>query len=742
MPVERAAAGGASPGSAAAGAAAAGRPATAGGPDGAGGAREAQAAERSLPVTVLRGVGQAMADKLAALGVRTVEDVLFHLPFRYQDRTRLTPIGALEPGREAVVRGEVLMADVVIQRRRCLLVRVADGTGSAMLRFFHFGQSQARQFERGVRVQAFGEARRGPGQLEMVHPEYRVLGRAGPDGEEPPLDGALTAFYPATDGVAQTTLRRLTDQALERLDASLLPDWLPADAMAATGLPALGEALRTVHRPPPEADVTSLVEGVHPATRRLAFEELVAHRLGLRRLRAEAQVHRAPDVHRPSALVRRLYASLPFELTGAQRRVLADLADDMATPEPMLRLVQGDVGSGKTVVAALAAAAVVESGYQVALMAPTEILAEQHLRSFAAWFGALDVEVGWLTGKLTPARRRDALEAVATGRTRIVVGTHALFQRDVAFESLGLAIIDEQHRFGVHQRLALRNKGARTAAGEPVQPHQLVMTATPIPRTLAMTAYADLDVSIIDELPPGRKPVTTVAIDAARRAEIVDRVDAAIDEGRQVYWVCTLIEESEHLQAEAAEDVLGSLTELLPGRRVGLVHGRLKPAEKDAVMQRFKGREIDLLVATTVIEVGVDVPNASLMIIENAERLGLSQLHQLRGRVGRGDAQSSCILLFQGPLSENARERLGIMRETNDGFLIAEKDLELRGAGEVLGTRQTGLAEFRIAVLGRDDDLLDTVSEVADALLATEPAAVDGLIRRWIGDEKKDYGAV
>ena len=703
---------------------------------------DAQAAERSMPVTTLRGVGQAMADKLAALGVRTVEDVLFHLPFRYQDRTRLTPIGALEPGREAVVRGEVLMADVVVQRRRCLLVRVADGTGSAMLRFFHFGQSQVHQFERGARVQAFGEARRGPGQLEMVHPEYRVLGRAGTDGEEPPLDGALTAFYPATDGVAQPTLRRLSDQALERLDASLLPDWLPAGPMAATGLPALGEALRTVHRPPPQADVGALMEGVHPATRRLAFEELVAHRLGLRRLRAEAQVHRAPDVHRPSALARRLYASLPFELTGAQRRVLGDLADDMATPEPMLRLVQGDVGSGKTVVAALAAAAVVESGYQVALMAPTEILAEQHLRSFAGWFDALGIEVGWLTGKLTPARRRDALEAVATGRTRIVVGTHALFQKDVAFESLGLAIIDEQHRFGVHQRLALRNKGARTAAGEPVQPHQLVMTATPIPRTLAMTAYADLDVSIIDELPPGRKPVTTVAIDAARRAEIVDRVDAAIAEGRQVYWVCTLIEESEHLQAEAAEDVLGTLTELLPGRRVGLVHGRLKPAEKDAVMQRFKGREIDLLVATTVIEVGVDVPNASLMIIENAERLGLSQLHQLRGRVGRGDAQSSCILLYQGPLSENARERLGIMRETNDGFLIAEKDLELRGAGEVLGTRQTGLAEFRIAVLGRDDDLLDTVSEVADELLATDGAAVDGLIRRWIGDEKKDYGAV
>ena len=703
---------------------------------------EAQAEARAMPVTTLRGVGRAVAERLATLGIRTVEDVLFHLPFRYQDRTRLTPIGALEPGAEAVVRGEVLMADVVVQRRRSLLVRLADGTGSAMLRFFHFGQSQVRQFERGARVQAFGEARRGPGQLEMVHPEYRVLRPVGPDGEDPPLDGALTAFYPATEGVAQATLRRLTDQALERLDASLLPDWLPAEAMEAAGLPPLGEALRTVHRPPPEADVEALIEGLHPATRRLAFEELVAHRLGLRRLRAEAQVHRGPAVRPGGPLARGLRESLPFELTGAQTRVLKDLLRDMRTAEPMLRLVQGDVGSGKTVVAALAAAAVVESGHQVALMAPTEILAEQHLASFASWFGPLGVEVGWLTGKLTPARRRDALEAVASGRTRVVVGTHALFQKSVEFESLGLAIIDEQHRFGVHQRLALRNKGGRAEGGARLQPHQLVMTATPIPRTLAMTAYADLDVSVIDELPPGRKPVTTVAIDAARRAEVVGRVGAAIDEGRQVYWVCTLIEESEHLQAEAAEDTVEALAALLPGRRVGLVHGRLRPAEKDAVMQRFKAREIDLLVATTVIEVGVDVPNASLMIIENAERLGLSQLHQLRGRVGRGDAQSSCILLFQGPLSESARERLGIMRETNDGFLIAEKDLELRGAGEVLGTRQTGLAEFRIAALGRDDDLLDEVSELADRLLGDDETAVAGLIRRWIGDEKQDYGAV
>ena len=417
---------------------------------------------------------------------------------------------------------------------------------------------------------------------------------------------------------------------------------------------------------------------------------------------------------------------------------MLDALDDMGTPEPMLRLVQGDVGSGKTIVAALAAAQVVESGYQVAMMAPTEILAEQHMLNFTEWFEPMGIGVGWLTGKVRAVQRRSAIEAIAMGHQQIIVGTHALFQKDVEFKNLGLAIIDEQHRFGVHQRMALRNKGS----DHNTLPHQLIMTATPIPRTLAMTAYADLDVSVIDELPPGRKPVTTVALDNGRRGEVVQRVGAAIDEGRQVYWVCTLIEESESLQAEAAEDALATLQELLAQHRIGLVHGRMKPRDKEAIMQSFKAQEIDLLIATTVIEVGVDVPNASLMIIENAERLGLSQLHQLRGRVGRGSAQSSCILLYQAPLSNNARERLGIMRETNDGFVIGQKDLMLRGAGEVLGTRQTGLAEFKIAELGRDDDLLDDVSDIADQLLAAHPDSVNGLVRRWIGEDKKDYGGV
>ena len=643
----------------------------------------------AVPVTGFRGVGPAMAEKLAGIGIRSAQDVLFHLPFRYQDRTRLTPIGALQPGTEAVVAGEVVIADVVVRRRRSLLVRVADGTGSITLRFFHFGQTQVRQFERGARLQCFGEVRRGPGTLEMVHPEYRMRSPDDPPGS---LEDTLTPFYPTTDGVQQGTLRRLTEQALARLDDSALVDWLPRslvlDKWPDPNLPELAAALRVVHRPPPEADVEALMAGTHPAHRRLALEELVAHRLGLRLLRTRAAVRRSPPIPPAGAIGRALRASLGFAPTGAQERVLGELGEDMRTGEPMLRLVQGDVGAGKTVVAALAAADVVEAGHQVALMAPTEILAEQHLLNFSAWFDPLGVDVGWLTGKLSPAQRRASLEAVRSGRSRIVVGTHALFQRSVEFDDLGLAIIDEQHRFGVHQRMALRNKGA--GGGAPSDggtlPHQLIMTATPIPRTLAMTAYADLDVSLIDELPPGRKPVTTVAIDNGRRGEVVTRVGAAIAEGRQVYWVCTLIEESETLQAEAAEDTLATLSAMLPAVRVGLVHGRMKPREKEATMQSFKAREIDLLVATTVIEVGVDVPNASMMIIENAERLGLSQLHQLRGRVGRGSAQSSCILLFQSPLSNGARERIGIMRETSDGFVIAEKDLELRGAGEVLGT--------------------------------------------------------
>lgn len=687
----------------------------------------------SLPVKSLKGVGAKVAVKLEGLGLQSVQDVLFHLPFRYQDRTRVTPIGSLRPGDEAVVEVEVDAADVVIRRRRALLCKVSDGTGSLTLRFFHFSQAQANNLARGVRLLCFSEVRRGPAGLEMVHPEYSVIKSPGT------LEQSLTPIYSTTEGVHQLTLRKLTDQALALLDKpGAVADWLPEHLVRAEGYPSLAEALKIVHRPSPDEDVSALMDGLHPAHRRLAFEELIAHRLGLRQLRVAVQQHAAPSINPAGSMQKALLKSLAFSLTNAQQRVLKEIQADMQAPQPMLRLVQGDVGSGKTIVAAAAAALVVEAGYQVAIMAPTEILAEQHLLNFSGWFESLGIDVGWLSGKLTAKARRDSIEAVAIGRHKVVVGTHALFQDDVAFDNLGLAIIDEQHRFGVHQRMALRNKGAKNN----LLPHQLIMTATPIPRTLAMTAYADLECSVIDELPPGRKPVTTVAVESSRRGEVVERIATALREGRQAYWVCTLIEESESLQAEAAEDTAVLLQEVMSGFRVGLVHGRLKSRDKESIMQAFKDREIDLLVATTVIEVGVDVPNASLMVIENAERLGLSQLHQLRGRVGRGEASSSCILVYNSPLSENARERISIMRETNDGFVVAQKDLEIRGAGEVLGTRQTGLAEFRIAELSRDADLLDAVSETADRLSESRPESVKPLIRRWIGEQKKDYGGV
>lgn len=684
-------------------------------------------------VTALKGVGPKVADKLGKLNIHTVQDVLFHLPLRYQDRTRITPLGALYPGVEAVVDVEVKVADVIFRRRRALLCKVGDSTGSLTLRFFHFSKAQQQNLQPGIRLRCFGEVRKGGTGLEMVHPEYQQL------QDEADTEDSLTAIYPTTEGVHQLTLRKITDQALGLLTSNrVLQDWLPESMTGHYHFPDLKTALSIVHRPPPTEDIEALMEGMHPAHRRLSFEELIAHRLGLLALRAQTRKQQAPVMSASGKTLNGFLGSLPFNLTNAQSRVIAEIMADIKNPEPMLRLVQGDVGAGKTVVAAAAAAQAVEAGYQVAIMAPTEILAEQHLLNFSAWFEALGINVGWLSGKMKVKQRRDSIEAVATGQSKIVVGTHALFQDEVQFQRLGLTIIDEQHRFGVHQRLALRNKGAEDG----LIPHQLIMTATPIPRTLAMTAYADLDVSVIDELPPGRKPVNTVAVAFSRRAEVIERVHTAIAEGRQVYWVCTLIEESEALQCQAAEDTEQVLKEALPEYKVGLIHGRMKPTEKEKVMTDFKERRLDLLVATTVIEVGVDVPNASLMIIENAERLGLSQLHQLRGRVGRGTAQSSCVLVYKPPLSQNARERIGIMRETNDGFEIAEKDLEIRGAGELLGTRQTGLAEFRIADLSRDQDLLDDVAEAAGIITQEHRESIVPLIKRWIGDQNREYGGV
>jgi ATP-dependent DNA helicase RecG len=665
-----------------------------------------------------------MAEKLAARGLLTLQDLWLHLPRQYEDRTALTPIRLLQPGVAAQVEGRVEAVERGFRYRPMLRVAVCDESrGTLVLRFFHFRAQQAAHFAPGTRVRAYGTPRPGQLGLEMVHPSYRILG----DGEHA-LGERLDPVYPEVEGIGPANLRKLIGLALERLPEDDALELLPGDARASLGLPPLREALLTLHRPPRDADVAALQAGLHPAQRRLALEELLAHQLSLRRQRIALQQQGAQPLRSKGALVARLRSALPFALTGAQERVYAQLHADLALPKPMLRLVQGDVGSGKTVVAAMAALLAVEAGRQAALMAPTELLAEQHLASLRAWLEPLDVRVCWLAGKVTGRARTKALDAVASGDAQVVVGTHALMQEGVAFRDLALAIVDEQHRFGVHQRLALRDKGQRGAV-----PHQLVMTATPIPRTLAMSAYADLDVSAIDELPPGRTPVTTIALAAERRPELIERIRAACAEGRQAYWVCTIIDDSEEVVAQAAQSTFEALKLALPDVRVGLVHGRQKAAEKQATMRAFKQGELGLLVATTVIEVGVDVPNASLMVIENAERLGLAQLHQLRGRVGRGSAASSCVLLYQSPLSQMARERLDTLRRSNDGFEIAEKDLQLRGPGELLGTRQTGLAAFRLADLSRDADLLPEVHALADRLLRDAPAAADAIVQRWVG---------
>lgn len=673
-----------------------------------------------IPVTALKGVGASLAEKLLRLDIRTLQDLLFHLPRQYEDRSRITVIGALRPGLSALVEGEVQLADVAMGRRRSLLVRVSDGTGSLTLRFYHFRLAQKDSLPRGTRLRIYGEARVGASGIEMYHPEYQIAGEPLPAPPE-----TLTPIYPVTEGVTQPRLRLLINEAIARLNENNLPDWLPARDNHGW---SLATALRYVHTPPKDADRQRLLEGRHPAQQRLAFEELVAHQLSLQKRRAEVRAQRAAVLPKKSALAQKFLAHLPFPLTGAQQRVLREIALDLHSGRPMLRLVQGDVGAGKTVVAAVAACHAIEAGFQASLMAPTEILAEQHALNFTRWFEALGIPVVTLLGRHGVKTRRDANAMMASGEARMVIGTHALFQDEVEFHNLALAIIDEQHRFGVHQRLALKKKGERQG----ITPHQLIMTATPIPRTLAMSAYGDLDTSVIDELPPGRTPIKTLVMPSERREEIVERIRAQCLSGKQAYWVCTLIEESEQLQAQAAEATFAELQLSLPGVRIGLVHGRQKSAEKAAVMQAFKNGELQLLVATTVIEVGVDVPRATLMVIENPERLGLAQLHQLRGRVGRGAEQSFCVLLYQTPLGQLGKERLAIMRETTDGFRIAEKDLELRGPGEVLGTRQTGLLQFRLADLLRDAHMLPAVHVCAAALLQTQPLAADALLARWV----------
>jgi ATP-dependent DNA helicase RecG len=688
---------------------------------------------QNLPLSSLKGVGPALEKTLEKLNLHRVDDLLFLLPLRYEDRTQLVRIGALEVGARCLVTGEVLLAETVFRGRRNLLVRLSDGSGQLTLRFFHFSRQQQAQFQVGVHISCFGEIRRGQSGFEMIHPEYRVLR----SDHGAVTDDSLTAIYPGTEGVQQGRLRNLTDQALQQMHAAPPEELLPPAITKKLGMPSLADAINYLHRPPPDADTKQLLSGTHPCQQRLAFEELLAHYLSLRNLRALSASEDAIALDDGNEDVSGFVSDLPFELTGAQDRVVDDILSDLAEPHPMMRLIQGDVGSGKTVVAAIACVKAIACGVQAAIMAPTEILAEQHWRSFSDWFGPLGIEVAWLSGSQRTVARRESLEAIANGDAKLVVGTHALFQEGVEFHRLGLVVIDEQHRFGVHQRMALRDKGVSSDG----HPHQLVMTATPIPRTLAMAAYADLDTSIIDELPPGRQPVSTVALPETRRGEVVERVLSACSSGQQAYWVCPLIEESDVLDYQAAEASYQMLTESLPDLRIGLVHGRMRPAEKERGMKAFKEGLIQLLVATTVIEVGVDVPNASLMIIENAERMGLSQLHQLRGRVGRGATISHCVLLYKSPLGRVAKERLAVLRDTNDGFIVAQRDLELRGPGELMGTRQTGLPDYRIADLVRDAELMPEVQITAESIRKESEGRAAAIVRRWLGDASR-YGKV
>jgi ATP-dependent DNA helicase RecG len=639
---------------------------------------------------------------------------------------------------EVVIEGEVRASDIVFGRRRSLVCRIQDHSGVVTLRFFHFNRAQQERLKPGTKLRCFGEVRRGKSGVELYHPEYQTLDQANP----PALEDKLTPIYPATEGITQSRIRDLCSQALERLKDQSIRELLPPDLGSSLRQElaySLPQALRLLHNPPPGTALNLLAEGEHPAQQRLAAEELIAHNLSLLKLRQQVQQQQAPVLIEDKSAATAFLEQLPFSLTAAQHRVAAEISSDISTAIPMLRLVQGDVGSGKTVVAALAATQAIANGHQVALMAPTEILADQHRINFEQWLQPLGIRVAYLTGKVKGKAREVQLGAIADGTAKMVIGTHALFQESVEFYDLGLSIIDEQHRFGVHQRLALRKKGF-SVEGSNLRgpaPHQLIMTATPIPRTLAMSAYADLDCSVIDELPPGRIPVETVVLSNLRRNDVIARVRASCGTGRQAYWVCTLIEESDVLEAQAAEVTSAELQLMLPELSIGLVHGRLKPREKLEIMASFKAGEIDLLVATTVIEVGVDVPNASLMIIENSERLGLSQLHQLRGRVGRGSQSSHCVLLYSPPISGNGSARLKIMRETTDGFKIAEKDLELRGPGEVLGTRQTGDMQLHIADLQRDAHMLPHIKHLAQDLLLNHPQNVDALITRWLGQSEQ-----
>ena len=683
----------------------------------------------------LQGIGPKNAEKLEKLGINTVQDILFHLPFRYEDRTKLISIADILAHKSAVISGIVQSAQIIRKPKPQLICYVTDDTGMLVLRFIHYTNFQREKLKPGVKIFAVGEPRETYQHIEMIHPEYQIISNDQPL----PLAKTLTPIYPSAEGVSQRLWINLTEQALalmnqdrEAVDEDLA-ELLPNDILAQYQLPSLKQALNYIHRPEKHANLFELQQGKHCTQLRLIIEELLSHRLVLLKLRAKQQENQASAIILKHHLLNQFKQNLLFELTGAQQKVLSEIERDISKKIPMMRLVQGDVGSGKTVVAALAALHVIGNQQQAAIMAPTELLAEQHYKTMQHWFEPLGIKVVLLKSSLSAVKRREALTSIVHGDAGLVVGTHALFQKEVTFKNLALIIIDEQHRFGVHQRLELKSKGLHGN----IFPHQLVMTATPIPRTLAMNFYADLDCSVIDELPKGRKPITTLAINNEKRDSVIQRISAICKSGQQVYWVCPLIEESEVLECQAAELSYENLKQQLSTLSVGLVHGRLKAKEKEAVMQEFMHNKINILVATTVIEVGVDVPNASLMVIENAERMGLAQLHQLRGRVGRGQVESYCILLYKPPLKGVARERISIMRETNDGFKIAEKDLKIRGPGEVLGTKQTGEVNFQIADLMRDQDLLTVVQKLAGELWQDSPELCDRIIQRWLGNKEK-----
>ncbi|WP_257785866.1 ATP-dependent DNA helicase RecG [Jeongeupia sp. USM3] len=669
---------------------------------------------RSSPMDLAQ-LQPGLRTRLLKLGISRAFDLVLHLPMRYEDETQLYPIAEAPVGTAALVEGEVTGCETTFRPKKQLVARVRDASGTLVVRLIHFYPNQAQQLAVGKRVRLYGEIRHGFWGDEMVHPKVKTL------SDKDSLNDSLTPIYPTTANLSQAQLARLIAKALKD---EPLTDTLPAAVRHDFGFPDFAESVRFLHNPPPDVARVQLIERIHPTWRRIKFDELLAQQLSLRMARAVRRERTAPVIAPPGRLAAQLVASLPFGLTKAQNRVLLDIAKDLGQRHPMQRLLQGDVGAGKTIVAAIAACHAIEAGYQVAMLAPTEILAEQHYAKFVQWLEPLGVKVAWLTGSLRARPKRAALEDAALGNAQMVVGTHAIFQGTVEFKNLGLAIVDEQHRFGVAQRLALREKGG--------SPHQLMMSATPIPRTLAMSFYADLDVSVIDELPPGRTPIVTKLVSDARRDEIIERIASKVLEGRQVYWVCPLIEESEALQLQTAVDTHAQLTEELEGIAIGLVHGKMKPAEKAAVMDAFKRNEIQVLVATTVIEVGVDVPNASLMVIEHAERMGLAQLHQLRGRVGRGAHASLCILLYTGPLGDTAKARLKVIYESTDGFEIARQDLQIRGPGELAGVRQSGVPMLRFADLEADADLLDAAREVAENILATEPQLAIPHLDRWL----------